>query len=80
MPLPVEGGVQPLQHRVECVGEFLQLIPGTDQGDAFVQVAPGDPPCCVGDVPYRVERPAGHQPAKAHGCYRYHSQCQQGFP
>src|ERR1700677_974214 len=43
-PLGVEGGLQPPEQAVECVGEFLELVIGSVQGQPLVQAAGGYPP------------------------------------
>jgi hypothetical protein len=63
--LSVERAVQPFQHRVEGVGEFLDFVVGPVERDAFVQIAFGHPPRGRGDVLQRLKRPAGQEPAEA---------------
>jgi hypothetical protein len=62
MPLGVERRLQPREQLVEGVAEFLELVVGSWQGQAFVQAASGDPPGGGGDRAQRAQHAARQQP------------------
>ena len=69
-PLGVERGLQPREQAVEGVGEFLELVVGSVQGQPLVQAAGGDPPGGGGDRAQRAQHPAGDEPADRGGGHR----------
>ena len=69
-PLGVERGLQPREQAVEGVGEFLELVVGSVQGQPLVQAAGGDPPGGGGDRAQRAQHPAGDDPADRGGRHR----------
>ena len=66
-PLRFEGGLQPREQAVEGVGELLELVVGSVQGQPLVQAAGGDPPGGGRDRVQRAQHPAGQQPADGGG-------------
>src|ERR1035437_6383978 len=66
-PLGVERGLQTREQVVEGVGEFLELVVGSVQGQPLVQAAGGDPPGGGGDRAQRAQHPAGDDPADRRG-------------
>ena len=69
-PLRVEGGLQPREQAVEGVGELLELVVGSVQGQPLVQAAGGDPPGGGRDRAQRAQHPARQQPADRDGRHR----------
>ncbi len=65
--LGVERCLQPREQAVKGVGEFLELVVGSVQGQPFVQAAGGDPPGGSGDRAQRAQHPAGDEPADRGG-------------
>ena len=68
-PLPVERAVEPLEHRVERVGELLDLVVGAGQRDPLVQPAVGVRPSAMRRAVSVIRcsgcsSPAGDQPAQ----------------
>jgi hypothetical protein len=64
--LAVEGGLEPAEEVVEGIGQLLQLVVGTGQGEALVEVLPREPPGGGGHLVQRLEHPPGEQPAQTH--------------
>ncbi len=64
--LTVEGAVEPLQHVVEGVGQFPDLVAGPGQRHALVQAPLGHASRVRGDLAERSQGTSGHQPADRH--------------
>ena len=65
-PLAGEGARQPLEHRVEGVGQLLELVARALQGDALVERVLRDAPRRRGDPLQRAQHAPGDQPAQQH--------------
>ena len=65
LALRVEGGFEPLEQSVEGVAELLELVVGTVEGEAPVQVARRDLARGVGDRAQRAQRAAGDRASRA---------------
>jgi hypothetical protein len=73
-----EGGVQAGQHRVEGVGQLLQLILGAGQLDAARQVGDLDVAGHRGDAADGAQHPAGDHPADAEAGHEQHPKGAEG--
>jgi hypothetical protein len=62
--LRAEGAFQPLQQSVDRVGEVLQLVLRSAEGEPLVEVVLRDSSRCRRDDPQRPQGAAGKQPAK----------------
>ena len=67
--LRVERGREPAQHFIEGVGQLFDLVPGSAQRDAFVEVALGQAVRRGGHGAERAQRPGRGEPADR-GCQR----------
>jgi len=73
-----EREVQPFQHLIEGIRQFLELVPGAGQGQPFPQVLVRGPAGGLGDRPHRPQHPAGDEPAQAARNDRHRPQADQG--
>ena len=62
-----KDAIEPFEHRIEGIGEILDLVLGTGEGDALMEAAVGDAARGGGDLAERLEGLAGHQPADDSG-------------
>ena len=62
--LCLEGVVQPGEQGVERVAEFLELVVGSGEGEALVQVGGRDVADGGGDRAQRAQNPSGHRPTQ----------------
>ena len=78
---PALGGervVQPFQHLVEGIRQFLELVPGAGQCQPFPQVLVRRPAGGLGDHPDWPQHAAGDEPAQRAGGHGHHPEAEQG--
>ena len=78
LPLGGERAVQPVQHVIEGVGQFLELVPRAGQRQPLPQVLVRGAAGGLGDRPDRPQHPAGDEPAQAARGHGHHAEAEQG--
>ena len=74
LPLRLERRLQAVQHRVELVGEVLELVGWPGEVDALLEPLVGDAARRVGDLVHGPQHPPGDEPAEPDRRDRHHPQ------